>query len=292
VKVQFHWDREGKNNEESSCWVRVSHPTAGKNWGWISLPRIGQEVIVSFLEGNPDRPIITGRVYNGEQMPPYTLPANQTQSGMKTRSSKQGTAENFHEIRFEDKKDSEEVYVHAEKDFNCVIENNETRKIGLTKKDKGDQTVEIQNNRTVTLNEGNDTLTVKKGNRVTNVDTGNNTLNVKKGNRETNVNTGNNTLTVKQGNQTVNVNTGNDTKNVKMGNHLVKVSAGKSTIEAMQSIELKVGSNSVKIDQTGVTIKGLMVKIEATTTLDAKGLKTSLNGDAMLTLKGGITMIN
>jgi type VI secretion system secreted protein VgrG len=292
VKVQFHWDREGKNNEESSCWVRVSHPTAGKNWGWISLPRIGQEVIVSFLEGNPDRPIITGRVYNGEQMPPYTLPANQTQSGMKTRSSKQGTAENFNEIRFEDKKDSEEVYIHAEKDFNCEIENNETRKIGLTKKDKGDQTVEIQNNRTVTLNEGNDTLTVKKGNRVTNVDTGNNTLNVKQGNRETNVNTGNNTLNVKQGNQTVNVNTGNDTKNVKLGNHLVKVSTGKSTIEAMQSIELKVGSNSVKIDQTGVTIKGLMVKIEATTTLDAKGLKTSLNGDAMLTLKGGITMIN
>lgn len=292
VKVQFHWDRDGKNDEKSSCWVRVSHPTADKNWGWVSLPRIGQEVIVSFLEGNPDRPIITGRVYNGEQMPPYELPTNQTQSGIKTRSSKSGTTENFNEIRFEDKKDSEEVYIHAEKDLNCEIENNETRKIGLTKKDKGNQTVEIQNDRTVTLNEGHDTLTVKKGNRITNVDTGDNTLTVKQGNRETNVNTGNNMLTVKQGNRETNVNTGNDTKNVKMGNHVVKVSAGTSTIEAMQSIELKVGSNSIKIDQSGVTIKGIMVQVEATAKLDAKSPMTTVNGDGMLTLKGGITMIN
>lgn len=346
VKVQFHWDRLGTNNENSSCWVRVSHPTAGKNWGWISLPRIGQEVIVSFLEGNPDRPIITGRVYNGEQMPPYELPANQTQSGIKTRSSKAGTAENFNEIRFEDKKDSEEVYVHAEKDFNCVIENNETRKIGLDKKDKGNQTIEIHNDRTITLNEGHDTLTVKKGNRITNVDTGDNTLNVKQGHRETNVdtgnntlnvkqgnretnvntgndtlnvkqgnritnvdtgdntlnvktgnrvtnvNTGNNTLTVKTGNRETNINTGNDTTNVKLGNHLVNVNAGKSTIDAMTSIELKVGGNSIKIDQSGITIKGIMVTIEGTATLDAKSPLTTVKADGVLTLKGSMTMIN
>jgi type VI secretion system secreted protein VgrG len=256
VKVQFHWDREGKNDENSSCWVRVSFPTAGKNWGWVSLPRIGQEVIVSFLEGNPDRPIITGRVYNADQMPPYELPANQTQSGIKTRSSKEGTGDNFNEIRFEDKKDAEEVYVHAEKDFNCVIENNETRKIGLDKKDKGDQTIEIQNDRTVTLNEGNDTLTVKTGNRVTTLDQG------------------------------------NDTKQVKMGDHSVKVDVGKSTTEAMTSIELKVGGNSIKIDQSGITIKGLMVTVQGDTKLDAKSPMTTVNGDGMLTLKGGITMIN
>ena len=256
VKVQFHWDREGKNDENSSCWVRVSFPTAGKNWGWVSLPRIGQEVIVSFLEGNPDRPIITGRVYNADQMPPYELPANQTQSGIKTRSSKEGTGDNFNEIRFEDKKDAEEVYVHAEKDFNCVIENNETRKIGLDKKDKGDQTIEIQNDRTVTLNEGNDTLTVKTGNRVTTLDQG------------------------------------NDTKQLKMGDHSVKVDVGKSTTEAMTSIELKVGGNSIKIDQSGITIKGLMVTVQGDAKLDAKSPMTTVNGDGMLTLKGGITMIN
>ena len=87
VKVQFHWDRRGKKDENSSCWIRVSHPWAGKNWGAIATPRLGQEVIVDFLEGDPDQPIITGRVYNAEQMPPYDLPANKTQTGIKSRSS-------------------------------------------------------------------------------------------------------------------------------------------------------------------------------------------------------------
>ncbi|HEU4927167.1 MAG TPA: type VI secretion system tip protein VgrG, partial [Vicinamibacterales bacterium] len=103
VKVQFHWDRRGKKDDKSSCWIRVSHPWAGKGWGAISTPRIGQEVIVDFLEGDPDQPIITGRVYNAEQMPPYDLPANKTQSGMKSRSSSGGGAANFNEIRMEDK---------------------------------------------------------------------------------------------------------------------------------------------------------------------------------------------
>ena len=274
IKVKFHWDRDENKNETSSCWVRLSFPVAGKKWGWISLPRIGQEVIVSFLNGDPDQPLVTGGVYNAEQMPPYDLPASQTQSGIKTHSSKTGVLENYNEIRFEDKKDSEELYVHAEKDFNCVIENNETRKIGLDKKDKGNQTLEIQNDRTISLNEGHDLLTIKNGNRETNVDTGNNTLNVKKGNKESNINTG------------------NDTTNVKMGNYVVKVNGGKATIEAMQSIELKVGGNSIKIDQSGITIKGITVKIQADATLNAKSPMTTVSGDGMLTLKGGITMIN
>jgi type VI secretion system secreted protein VgrG len=265
IKVQFHWEREGKKNETSSCWMRVSYPVAGKSWGWVSLPRIRQEVVVSFLEGNPDRPLITGSVYNGDNLPPYDLPANQTQSGIKSRSSKTGVAENFNEIRFEDKKDSEEVYVHAEKDFNCVIENNETRKIGLDKKSKGDQTVEIQNNRTISLNEGNDLLTIKMGNLETNIDQGNNNLNVKQG---------------------------NDNINVKLGDYIVKVDSGNATITAMQSIELKVGGNSIKIEQTGITIKGMMIKVQADATLEAKSAMTTIKGDGMLTLKGAITMIN
>ncbi|MEN1409764.1 type VI secretion system spike protein VgrG1a, partial [Pseudomonas aeruginosa] len=104
VKVHFHWDRHDQSNENSSCWIRVSQAWAGKNWGSMQIPRIGQEVIVSFLEGDPDRPIITGRVYNAEQTVPYELPANATQSGMKSRSSKGGTPANFNEIRMEDKK--------------------------------------------------------------------------------------------------------------------------------------------------------------------------------------------
>jgi type VI secretion system secreted protein VgrG len=130
VKVQFFWDREGRRDENSSCWVRVSQTGAGKSWGGMFIPRIGQEVIVEFMEGDPDQPIITGRVYNAEQMPPYELPANQTQSGIKSRSTKGGSPANFNEIRFEDKKGSEEIYVHGEKDWTIHIKNNESETIG------------------------------------------------------------------------------------------------------------------------------------------------------------------
>ena len=130
IKVQFHWERNGKQNETSSCWIRVATPIAGKQWGWVSLPRMGQEVVVSFLEGNPDRPLITGSVYNALQMPPYALPANQTQSGLKSRSSKEGNADNFNEFRFEDKKGSEQVYLHAEKNQDIEVEHDETHWVG------------------------------------------------------------------------------------------------------------------------------------------------------------------
>ena len=109
IKVQFFWDRKGKKDDKSSCWIRVAEQWAGKNWGFVCNPRIGQEVIVDFLEGDPDRPLITGRVYNAEQMPPYDLPGNMTQSGIKSRSSKGGSPANYNEIRFEDKKGSELV---------------------------------------------------------------------------------------------------------------------------------------------------------------------------------------
>lgn len=115
VKVQFHWDREGGFNEHSSCWVRVSQNSAGGAFGSMFLPRIGEEVIVDFLEGNPDRPIITGRVYHGHNMPPYALPEHKTKSTIKTISSKGG--DGFNEIRFEDKKGDEELFLHAEKDL-------------------------------------------------------------------------------------------------------------------------------------------------------------------------------
>src|ERR1700675_331982 len=117
VVVQFYWDRVGKDNEKSSCWVRVSQPWAGKNWGAMWIPRIGQEVIVSFLEGDPDRPLITGRVYNAEPVFPYDLPEHQTVSTLKSRSSKGGGSENYNEIRFEDKKGSEQLFINAEKDM-------------------------------------------------------------------------------------------------------------------------------------------------------------------------------
>jgi len=113
VKVQFHWDREGTRNQDSSCWIRVSQVWAGAGWGAMFIPRIGQEVIVSFIEGDPDRPIITGSVYHGTNKPPYSLPDEQTKSTIKTMSSPDSGGVN--EIRFEDKAGDEQLFIHAEK---------------------------------------------------------------------------------------------------------------------------------------------------------------------------------
>ena len=260
VKVQFFWDRKGKKNELSSCWVRVSQAWAGKNWGWVTLPRMGQEVIVDFLEGDPDRPIITGRVYNSDQMPPYTLNTNQTQSGIKSRSSKAGGTEDFNEIRFEDKKGSEMFTMHAQKDMETTVENDDTQTI------QRNRIIKVDGTHTETI-KGNTTVTISEGNHVRNVDKGNKTT------------------TIKMGNETTTLNMGNQTHQLKMGNHSLKMDLGKSTTEAMQSIELKVGASSIKVDQTGVTIKGMMIKIEGT-------IMVQMKGSAMVQIQGGITLIN
>ncbi len=149
IKVQFHWDQEGENDENSSCWVRVAQGWAGKNWGNWFLPRIGMEVVVSFINGDPDAPLVTGCVYNAEQVLPYAMPDDQTKSTMKSNSSKGG--DGFNEFRFEDLAGEEEIYLHAQKDWNS----------------------EVENDRTTTLHDGNDTLTVETGNRVMEVQTGN-----------------------------------------------------------------------------------------------------------------------
>lgn len=161
VKVQFHWDRKGEHNQNSSCWMRVSHPWAGKNWGMIAIPRIGQEVIVDFLEGDPDSPIITGRVYNAEQMPPYVLPANMTQTGILTRSSKGGSGANANELRFEDKKGAEQIYLHAEKNQDISVENDETHTVGhdRAKTIDHDETTHVKHDRTETV-DNNETITI------------------------------------------------------------------------------------------------------------------------------------
>jgi type VI secretion system secreted protein VgrG len=157
VKVQFFWDRLGTNDQNSSCWIRVSQPWAGMNWGAIWIPRIGQEVVVDFLEGDPDRPLIVGRVYNELQTVPYTLPDNSTQSGFKSRSSKGGGTADFNELRFEDKMGSEEIFLQAQKDLTILVEHDESRTV------QNDETVAITQNRTESVG-GNETGTIS-GNR-------------------------------------------------------------------------------------------------------------------------------
>ncbi len=285
VKVQFHWDRYGKKDAESSCWVRIAQPLAGKNWGAIHIPRIGQEVVVSFLEGDPDRPLIVGSVYNGDQMPPYALPANMTQSGFKSRSTKDGTSETFNEIRFEDKKGSEEIYIHAEKNMNVVIENDQTVKIGLDKKDKGDRTVQIHNDDTLkvghdrTVEIGNDDRLKVRNNLTADVDKA---LTTKVGDKES--------REVGKG------------RNTKIGDDDLLDVGRKLTLKAGDQITLEVGMSKIVMKNDGtIEISGKTLKLSGTmkaemsaaqtkvagTQLDLEGTKTAVKGSGVLDLQGG-----
>ncbi|HCE5247582.1 TPA: type VI secretion system tip protein VgrG [Vibrio parahaemolyticus] len=137
IKVQFHWDRYAQSDEHSSCWLRVSQSMAAPNWGAVYLPRIGHEVIVTFLEGDPDRPLVTGAVYNGLHTPPYPLPENKTRTVFRTQSHK---AEGYNEMYFEDESDQEEVHFHAQKDMKTKVLNNRYRDIG------NDEELKVGNN--------------------------------------------------------------------------------------------------------------------------------------------------
>jgi type VI secretion system secreted protein VgrG len=272
VKVQFHWDRYGKKDENSSCWIRVSHPWAGQNWGMIAIPRTGQEVIVEFLEGDPDRPIITGRVYNADQMPPYALPANMTQTGIKTRSSKGGGVDNFNEIRFDDKMGAEQLYIHAEKNQDGVVENDETLSVGhdRTKTVGNDEKTEVKHDRTETVG-NNETITIGKD-RTESVG-GNETVSISK-DRATSI----------EGNETLSV-TRNRDESVE-GNESVSVTGkldhsitGAASYTSTTSITLSVGGSTVEIKPTSITLSfgASSIKIDAMG-IAQMGPKISLNG--------------
>lgn len=310
IKVQFHWDQLGKNDEKSSCWIRVAQGWAGKSWGQWFLPRIGQEVVVSFLEGDPDRPLVTGSVYNAEQTVPYALPSEQTKSTIKSDSSKGHGG--YNELRFEDKKDSEEVYFQAEKDFNRVVKNNDTLKVGFEKKDAGDQTIDIHNHRTVTIAEGNETFTVKKGNRTVAVETGNETHTVE-GTRDVTV-TGDESktdeanftqavtkdykLTV-DGNLTIDV---KGTVTIKSGKAMTLDCGASLTAKAAQSLTNQAGSsltNKAGASLTNDAASSLTNKAGASLTnqagaslTDKAGASATVQGSAAVTVQGGVVKIN
>lgn len=260
IKVRFRWDHLGANDDTASCWVRVMQ-AAGGAWGgtWF-LPRVGDEVLVAYLDGDPDRPVVTGAVYGKDAKPPFLPGENRAQSGFRSRSYKSDSAEDANIFRFDDKKDSEEVFLHCQKELKVEVEHDETRM--------------VQNARTTNIKDSHDTLTVEKGNRVTTV------------------NKGNDTLTVETGNRTVNIDKGNEAHTIKMGDMTVKCELGSITMEAMQKITLKVGSNSIVIDQTGITAKGIMISDEATAMHKTKAPMVQVNADAMVQIQGGLVMIN
>lgn len=177
VKVQFPWDRYGRMDENSSCWIRVTQPWAGKGFGGMQIPRTGQEVLVDFKNGDPDLPVVVGRVYNADTMPPWGLPANKTQSGMFSRSMKGGPS-NGNALRFEDKEGGEQVWLHAEKDLDTDVNNNETHTVNAnrTKKIIKNETTTVGINRTETVG-GKHEETITKD-RIVKVTEGNESLSV------------------------------------------------------------------------------------------------------------------
>lgn len=253
VKVQFPWDREGQNNEHSSCWIRVSQGWAGSQFGHIAIPRIGHEVMVDFLEGDPDQPIIMGRTYHSTTEPPYALPEHKTRMTIKSKTHK---GNGFNELRFEDEKDREEIFIHAEKDQNNVVNNDETTQIGHDRTEQvgHDETINIGNNRTETVGQdesltvGRDQTNLVNRNRMTKIE------------KDDILNIGNNLDMDVYADEKKH--SGRDYKHTVSGNALIEV--GKELKQHAQKIRL-TGSTNVKVlgkagtiivDGSGITLKG------------------------------------
>ncbi len=245
VKVQFHWDREGKRDEKSSCWIRVASIFAGGQYGAIFTPRIGQEVIVDFLEGDPDQPLITGRVYNADLMPPYPLPDEKTKSTIKTNSSLGG--EGFNEIRFEDKKGEEQIFIHAEKDLDIRVKNDRRELVGndrhlIVKRDLKEK-IEFDKHVMVEKSEFREVKT---------------DYNLKVGGKSAVEVTGSSSLKV-TGNMIESFNA-NHSENVTGTYHLKGMNV---KIEGMTGMELKVGGSSIVLTPAAIFIQAPLVNINS-----------------------------
>lgn len=252
IQVTFHWNKSDKENAHISCPVRVASSWAGKNWGAVSIPRVGQEVVVSFLEGDPDRPLVIGSVYNADNMPPYALPDNKTQSGIKSRSLL-GAADDANELRFEDKKGNEQFFIHAQKDMIEEVENDHTVTIDH------DETAIIKNDRNTTV-KNNDTLDVGKKFKLS-------------AGTEIELVTGASSIVMKS-DGTIEIK-GLDIKVT--GNNSVAI-AGTTSAKLSSQLDAKIDGG------VSVTVKGLSATFQGDAT-------ATLKGGAMTQVSGGIIMI-
>ncbi|MVF13681.1 type VI secretion system tip protein VgrG [Ketobacter sp. MCCC 1A13808] len=230
IKVQFHWDREGKRDENSSGWIRISQGWAGNEWGAFSLPRVGQEVLVSFLDGDPDRPIVTGALYNSQTIPPDKLPAQQTRTTFKSRSSPDGGGHNT--LRIDDKKHQEQIYVHAQKDLDYYIRNDKRESIGHQRHRivQGSAYDHIENNQHRTI--GKDHNLQIDGQQSRSIG------------------------------QSMEQKIGQNYREHAAVEYHLKAGAG-VVLDAGQSLTLKAAGSSVVLDETGVSVTGLMVLINS-----------------------------
>jgi uncharacterized protein involved in type VI secretion and phage assembly len=314
VLLQFPWDRGDGKAGKSQHRVHVAAPWAGAGWGTTHLPRIGQLVLVEFLEGDPDRPIVTGRVYSQNHAFPYALPENKTQSGTKSRSLGEGAgAENFNELRFEDKKGSEHVFLQAEKDFTINVKHDRmatvahfdyTTVAGGEGGAKGEMRYEVvQGDQFLLTKEGNQMVAVQKGKQVVWNQEGNQVFRIDQGNQETVLKQGDRTVEVQQGDNTRTISgadaTSCDTQAVTAqqtitleANSKIELKCGGSTITLEPSaITLKVGGSSAKLEAAQVTITSPQVTVKGNAKVALQGPMVEVSADAMLTLKGAMTQV-
>lgn len=281
VKVQFYWDRDGQRDENSSCWIRVTTPWGGKGYGSVSIPRIGNEVLIAFEEGDPDRPVIIGSLYNADQTPPFDLPGAGITMGMNSRSSPGGGGNN--QIALIDTKGKEMVNIHAQYDMTTTVEHDDTQSV------KNDRTISV---------DGTHTETIKKDTSIT----------VTEGNLTETVTAGDLTETISAGSQTTSVD-----KDIKISSETTLIH-----LTAATEIKLEVGASSLLMKADGtIKLKGVQVAVEgkgggavaisADTSVEAKGLTVMLKGDGMVSIeapqvmsdgtatnivKGGMVMLN
>jgi len=277
IKLQFLWDREGQYNDHSSCWIRVTQPWAGKNWGMIAIPRVGQEIVVDFLEGDPDQPIVTGRTYHATNMPPDALPASKTQMNLMSQTYKGG---GYNGLMMDDATNNQRLDLHAQKDMNTKVLNDQTSTIQNNRSitvvggnetrtvQSGDLSESVKGNRNITVESGDQTRVIQsgnssesvKGNRSILVEEGNQSLIVKTGDRGVEVQTGNDSLVVKSGHRSVEVTAGDDSKTVGAGNLYESVSQTRATqakaiqMVGSESIVLNVGAATLNMTTDAITI--------------------------------------
>ena len=285
VKVQFHWDRKGRRDDKSSCWVRVSQPWGGESWGGMFIPRIGQEVVVDFIEGDPDRPLITGRVYNATSPPPYTLPDEKTKSSLRTSTSPGGAG--FNELRFEDKQGAEQVFMHSQRNMDVHVKNDSMenilqdrhQSIGRDQNEKVSRDKSLKVNRHSQEHIGGDLKLLVGG-----VDgPGHQDIHIKASRKE--LVDADSHLTVaghrlEHVGGTWSLSLGNDLQMDVGINHAlaagqeIHLSAPTVVIEATQGMTLKVGANFITLNQAGISIQGTVLNLNSGgAALDGQGVK-------------------
>ncbi len=284
VKVQFHWDRAGKGDDTTSCWIRVGQIWASKKWGGAFIPRVGQEVIVSFLEGDPDQPLVTGTVYNADNMPAYGLPDNKTMSGIKTNSTKGGAG--FNEFRMEDKAGEEQIFIQAQKNQDTRVLNDCFEWIGHDRHliVINDQFEEIKNDRNEKVGNNHKEWFVKD-------------RNLKVGGKEAIYVTETHSMTVKG--DVIEVFKANHSEETTKDYYLL---ADNICIEAKTNITIKVGDNFIAIDSSGLKVgTSKQMVLESKDSLDIKGTKPvtvksdatmEVSSSAAMTVKGATVAIN